>query len=195
MSSPYWNRFSRLLRQRIRSKTLHVKCVSANAYSGSMRLRGLLSVLMLAALLSACATSPPLTMPDGPLPDLRGTWTGTWGGTPVSLLLLEQREAGPVDGVTIGPWHVFGRELPGVAGILTFTSRGEPVSVNVRGQLGDLNGRLALVLEPLTVNGGHIALTRIEPNRLAGTGASAMRWEPQGPVELARQAAGPGTSR
>jgi hypothetical protein len=154
---------------------------------------GRLCVLALAALLHACATSPALTMPDGPLPDLRGTWTGTWGGTLLGLLVLEQHEAGPVDGVTIGPWHVLGRELPGVAGVLTFTSRGEAISVNVRGRLGDLNGRLALVLEPLTVNGGHIALTRIGPNRMAGTGASAMRWEPQGPVELARQT-GPGAT-
>jgi hypothetical protein len=154
----------------------------------------LFSGLALAALVSACATSPGLTMPDGPLPDLRGSWTGTWGGTPVSLMILEQQEAGPVDGVTIGPWHVLGRELPGVAGVLTFTSRGEATSVNVRGRLGDLNGRLALVLEPLTANGGHIALTRLGPNRMSGTGSSAMRWEPQGPVELARQT-GAGATR
>lgn len=182
------------MRQRIRSKTFHVKCrvpmrIVVPMKPGS----GFRSILALAALLGACATTPTLTMPDAPLPDLRGTWTGTWGGTPVSLIVLEQHEAAPVDGVTIGPWHVLGRELPGVAGVLTFRSSGESVSVNVRGRLGDANGRLALVLEPITVNGGHIALTRIEPNRMAGVGSSPMRWEPQGPVELARQALGPGT--
>lgn len=146
-----------------------------------------LAVVALSVLLGACATTPTLTIPAEPLPDLRGTWTGTWGGTPLTLLVLEQHEASPVDGVTIGPWHVLGGELPGVSGVLTFTSRGEAISVNVRGRLGDSNGRLALVLEPLTVNGGQIVLTRIDPNRLAGAGTSPMRWEPQGPVELVRQ--------
>jgi hypothetical protein len=160
-----------------------------------VRLRSSALPLPLVVLLAACATSPVLTMPAGPLPDLRGTWTGTWGGTPLSLMVLEQHEAGPVDGVTIGPWHVLGGELPGVSGVLTFTSHGEAVSVNVRGRLGESAGRLALVLEPLTVGGGYIALTRIEPNRLAGVGTSRMRWEPQGPVELARQPPGAGTVR
>jgi hypothetical protein len=41
------------------------------------------------------------------------------------------------------------------------------------------------------VNGGWISLTRLEENRLAGTGTAQMSWEPQGPVELIRQAPGP----
>jgi len=145
------------------------------------------SLVALTALIAACATSPALTMPAAPLPDLRGTWTGAWGGTPLTLLVLEQHEASPVDGVTIGPWHVLGRELPGVSGVLTYTVRGEPISVHVNGRLGELGGRLALVLEPLTVNGGYIALTRIDRERMTGSGTSRTTWEPQGPVELARQ--------
>ena len=96
-------------------------------------------------------------------------------------------EAGPVDGVFVGPWHVLGRDLPEVSGILTFTVRGESVSVNVRAQLGNSNGRLTLVLEPLTVNGGRITLTRVSEHRLVGTGSTPMTWDPQGPVELIRQ--------
>ena len=125
------------------------------------------------------------------MPDLRGAWAGTWGGTPLTLVILEQRDAEPVDGVTVGPWHVLGRNLPGVAGILSVKIRNEMVSVNVQGRLGTSNGRLTLVLEPATVNGGWISLTRLEENRLAGTGTAQMSWEPQGPVELIRQAPGP----
>ena len=125
------------------------------------------------------------------MPDLRGTWAGTWGGTPLTLVILEQRDAEPVDGVTIGSWQVLGRNLPGVAGILSVKIRNEMVSVNVQGRLGISNGRLTLVLEPATVNGGWISLTRLEENRLAGTGTAQMSWEPQGPVELIRQAPGP----
>ncbi|MGH7303924.1 MAG: hypothetical protein ACRELZ_11570 [Candidatus Rokuibacteriota bacterium] len=148
-------------------------------------------VVGLAALAGACAGPPPLTAPVGLMPDLRGTWTGTWGGTPLTLVVLEQQDAGPVDGVSVGPWQVLGRELPAVAGILSVKMRSEMVSVNVRGRLGTLHGRLTLVLEPATVNGGWITLTRLDENRLAGTGRAQMSWEPQGSVELIRQLPGP----
>ena len=143
------------------------------------------------ALLGACAAPPPLATPVGPMPDLRGTWTGAWGGAPVTLVILEQQDAEPVDGVSVGPWPIFGRSLPGVAGILTVKIRSEMVSVNVQGRLWISNGRLTLVLEPATANGGWISLTRLDENRLAGTGTAQMRWEPQGPVELIRQPQGP----
>lgn len=144
---------------------------------------GLLAIF---ALLVACATDVPLTMPPGPMPDLRGTWKGTWGDTPLTLLIVEQREAAPTGGVLVGPWHLSGQALWGVSGVLTFTARGEAISVNVQGRLGDLNGRLTVVLEPVTVNGGRMTLTRQGEHRLAGEGTSAMWWEPRGRVELLR---------
>ena len=73
----------------------------------------------------------------------------------------------------------------------TVKIRHEMISVNVRGRLGSSSGRLTLVLEPATVNGGWISLTRLEENRLAGIGTAQMSWEPQGPVELIRQPQGP----
>ena len=83
-----------------------------------------------------------------------------------------------------------------MSGVLTFTVRGEAISVNVQGRLGDSNRRFTLVLEPVTVNGGQITLTRLGEHRLAGGGTSQMSWEPQGPVELVRQALqGPGAFR
>jgi len=88
-----------------------------------------LRVIALVTVLSACATTPPLTMPPSLPPDLRGTWPGTWGGTPLTLVVLEQQQATPADGVSLGPWHLLGRELPSVSGVLTFKVRGEPVSV------------------------------------------------------------------
>jgi hypothetical protein len=156
-----------------------------------MKLAGCaLRAVALATMLSACATTPPLTMPPSLLPDLRGTWTGTWGGTPLTLVVLEQQQATSADGVSLGPWQLLGRELPSVSGVLTFTVRGQPVSMNVQGRLGDWNGRLTLVIEPTTVNGGQITLGLADQNRLTGTGTSRVSWEPQGPVELVRQAAG-----
>jgi len=149
-------------------------------------------LLVVAALLGACSTAPPpLATPAGRLPDLRGTWTGTWAGTPVTLVILDQSDAAPVEGVSVGPWQVFGRNLPGVSGILTVKIRSEMVSINVQGRLGTSNGRLALELVPATVNGGWISLTRLGENRMIGTGVGQMSWEPRGPVELIRRPPGP----
>jgi hypothetical protein len=128
-------------------------------------------------------------MPADSVPDLRGTWTGTWGGTPLTLLVFEQEDASPSGGVSLGPWLLLGEQLPGLSGVLTFTVRGEAISVNVRGRLGDSNGRLTLVLEPLTAHGGWITLTTVDERHLAGVGRSRASWEPEGPVELARQGA------
>jgi hypothetical protein len=147
---------------------------------------------MIALLLGACA-GPPRLAPAaaGPMPDLRGTWTGTWGGAPTTLVILEQSDAEPVDGVWLGPWQMVGPDLPGVTGVLTVRIRNETASVNVRGRLGTWNGRLTLVIEPATVNGGWLSLAQPEENRLAGTGTAQMSWEPQGLVELIRQPRGP----
>ena len=146
-------------------------------------------MVALTTMLAACATTPPLTMPPGLLPDLRGTWTGTWGGTPLTLVVLEQQQATPAGGVSLGPWHLLGRELPSVSGVLSFSVRGAPVSVNVQGRLGDWNGRLTLIIEPTTISGGQITLGLAGEHRLTGTGTSRASWEPRGPVELVRQAA------
>ncbi len=153
----------------------------------SPRLNGVLAV-GLALLFGGCVSTPSLTRPVSQVPDLRGTWTGTWGGTPLTLVVVTQEEA-PTSGVYVGPWLLFGQQLPGVSGVLTFTVGNEAISVNVLGRLGDSNGRLTLVLDPLTVNGEQITLTHVDEHRLAGVGTSRLTWEPQGPVELARQAA------
>jgi hypothetical protein len=129
------------------------------------------------------------------MPDLRGTWKGTWSGTPVTLVVLDQSDAVPADcGVSVGPWQVFGQSLPGLSGILSVKLRNEMVSVNVRGRFGNWNGHLTLVLEPATVNGGFLSLVRLAGDRLTGTGTGQMSWEPQGPVELIRQPQGPAAS-
>ena len=146
-------------------------------------------------LFGGCTSTPSLTAPARSVPDLRGAWTGTWGGTPLTLFVLEQEDTS-TSGVYVGPWPLFGHLLPAVSGVLTFTVRGEAVSVNVRGRLGDANGRLTLVLEPLTVNGEQITLSRVDEHRLVGVGTSRVTWEPEGPVELVRQAAdGPAGAR
>ena len=144
---------------------------------------------MLALLLTACARGPVLTQPSAEVPDLRGTWRGTWGGAPITLLVLEQAGTTRQGGISVGPWALTGAGLPALAGVLTFPSNGAPVSVNVKGRFGDWNGGLTLVIDALTQNGEQLVLTRLAEDRLTGTGTSRLRWEPQGPVELVKKPA------
>ena len=146
------------------------------------------AVIVLALLLGACAGGPVLTQPSAQVPDLRGTWRGTWGGAPITLLVLEQGGTTRQGGITVGPWPLTGAGLPSLAGVLTFDSNGAPVSVNVKGRFGDLNGGLALVIDALTGHDQRLVLTRVSPERLGGTGTSRRPWDPEGPVELARTA-------
>jgi hypothetical protein len=147
---------------------------------------------IVALALAGCGVNPPRVVPvpeAAGVIDLRGTWTGTWGGTPLTLVLLEQEELGAYTGVYLGSLQVLGERTPSVSGVLTSTIRGEPVSVNARGWLGTLNGRLALVVAASSppVGTQYLTLTRIEPSRLAGSGESEFPWGPRGLVELTRR--------
>jgi len=143
-------------------------------------------VVLFALALAACATGPVLSQPTATIPDLRGTWRGTWGGTPATLLVLEQGGTARQGGISIGPWPLTGAGLPSLAGVLTFVSNGAPVSVNVQGRFGDWNGGLTVVVDALTRDGQQLVITRIAADRLAGTGTSRLDWDPRGPVNLER---------
>ena len=89
----------------------------------SMRQLARRTAILLVSVLSGCA----YTVDQAPPPaatavsDLRGTWAGTWGGAPVQLVVVEQRELGDYAGVYLGPVQVLGRRRPGVSGVLTST--------------------------------------------------------------------------
>lgn len=151
--------------------------------------RVVLVVVVLA--LAGCETVPPAPPPlpaGAAVPDLRGTWTGTWGGAPLTLIVTDQDEVGVDSGLSIGTWQVLGRRGPGLSGVLTFTVRGERVSVPVVGWLGSDAGRLALLLEARgTAGDQYLRLAQVGPERLHGTGESTYPWGPRGAASLVRQ--------
>jgi hypothetical protein len=144
--------------------------------------------LALVLLLGACA--PQLTPPMSEVPDLRGMWHGTWGGSPLALLVIEQEGTVTPGGILVGPYSLFGQRLPALSGVLTFNTRGVPVTVNVRGHFGDVGGRLTLVVDGLSPNNQQLVLKHTEADRLKGTGTSRPSWEPQGEVDLVRVTTG-----
>ena len=154
------------------------------------------AAILLVLALSGCAqtvdTAPP--PPATAVPDLRGTWAGTWGGAPVQLVVVEQREFGDYAGVYFGPVQVLGRRRPGVSGVLTSTIAGAPVSANAEGWLGYSNGALTLLLRAETPSGAQqLTLNRTADDRWSGRGESDFSWGPQGPIEIVRRGAPAGS--
>ena len=143
--------------------------------------------------LAACATVPPPPPPPaGPVPDLRGTWTGTWGGSPLTLVVTEQTDFGADAGLYVGPWPVLGPRGPGIGGVLTSTVRGDAVSVPVVGRLGSEAGRLVVVLAARGRAGDqHLRLAHVDQDQMQGMGESSYPWGPRGVVTLTRRAGPP----
>ena len=149
-------------------------------------------LIALALLIAGCATGPELTPPELALPDLRGTWTGTWGGTPLRVIVLEQKE-GPGDAsLMIGPWQVLGEQYPLVRGVMTCTVRGEPISTATAGLVGQSGRRLIVAFRARSSAGDlRLTLRLVDADRLEGTGESQFGWGPQGAVQLAREPQSP----
>ncbi len=147
-------------------------------------------LLALTLLVAGCAgvPAPPAPAPSGAaLPDVLGTWTGTWGGTPLTLVITEQKELGAYSGLYFGPVQLLGQRAPGLTGVMTSTIAGQPVSASLQGWLGATGQRVSLVLYARTVHGiQQLALTGVEAGRLTGRGDSDFQWGPHGEVELRR---------
>lgn len=153
-------------------------------------MRWLITVLA-AVSLGGCASGTPLPAPPSePVPDIVGTWRGTWGGEPAALLVTEQAAEAGYGGVYLGSWPVLGPRRPGLAAVLTSTIRGAAVSSRAEGWLGnDASGRLVLLIQAETPDGGQrLTLARVGEDQLQGSGESTFRWGPRGPARLTRQA-------
>ena len=149
-----------------------------------------LALAAAALVLAGCAVmEPPLPPPPtGPVPNLIGTWRGTWASEPLTLLVVpESAEAGP-GGVYLGSYELFGTRRPGITGVLTSTIRGAAVSSRAEGWLAsDASGRLVLLVRSETPDGvERLTLVRVDEDRLQGSGDSSFRWGPRGPAELTR---------
>jgi len=97
-------------------------------------------------LTAGCVVTPPVGPPAVSPPDLRGTWIGTWGGTPLSFVVIDQQISTGDSGVVIGSWQLLGQYYPTVNGVMTTTIGGEAISTNMTGQIAQWGQGFALVL-------------------------------------------------
>lgn len=147
-------------------------------------------LIVVALLLGGCASSAPPPPPAATVPDLRGTWTGTWGGTPLTMVVTGQQAGQGQSGLVIGPWQVLGEVHPTLGGVLTSSIRGEAVSTHMNALVSDAGGgRIVLTVRARSAAGDQrMTLRWIAPDRLEGSGDSQYAWGPQGPVQLIRGA-------
>lgn len=125
-----------------------------------------------------------------PPPDLRGAWSGTWGGTPLTLIVTSQADVGAYSGMYMGTYQVLGQRVPGLSGVLTSMIGGQPLSTSATGWLGFGGPAVTVLLEARTPHGTQrLGLTRTDSDRLVGQGASDFPWGPRGAVELSRRPA------
>jgi hypothetical protein len=149
-----------------------------------------LVAMLAAAMMGGCVGGTPLPAPPtGPVPDLLGTWRGTWGGEPLALLITEQVADAGYSGIFVSGDHLMGPRRPGLSGVLTSTIRGAAVSSRAEGWLGnDASGRLVLLVQTETPDGlQRLTLARVGEDQLQGTGESSFRWGPKGLARLTRQ--------
>jgi hypothetical protein len=149
----------------------------------------LLLTTLVALLTAGCVVVPP---PIGPPavapPDLRGTWVGTWGGTPLRFVVLDQQIGTGDSGVVIGSWQLLGQYYPTVNGVMTSTIAGEAVSTNMTGQIAQWGDGFSLVLRGRSAAGDQeMRVQLVEEDRMAGVGQSQYVWGPQGLVQAVRQ--------
>ena len=149
-------------------------------------------LVMLAVFAASCATVSTLPPPPPPgtaasIPDMRGTWRGTWGGAPAALLITDEQTAAGYSGIYVGNYQVLGHERPGMAGILTSQIDNAQTSVRASGWFGGVANQLTLVILADSPSGQQRITVRPEgPDRLVGMGDSNFRGGPSGPIELQR---------
>ena len=142
-------------------------------------------------LLAGCATSPPIGPPAPVVPDLRGTWRGTWGGTPLTLVVTEQKTGHGESGLVLGPWQVLGEVYPTAVGVLTSTINGEMISTRMEGLLSGSAGGIVLRVQARSSAGEQwLSLRLVDADRLEGMGESQAPWGPRGPAQLVRRGGG-----
>ena len=137
---------------------------------------------------AGCVVTPPVGPPAVSPPDLRGTWIGTWGGTPLRFVVIDQQIGTGDSGVVIGSWQLLGQYYPTVNGVMTTTIGGEAISTNMTGQIAQWGEGFALVLRGRSSAGDQEMRVRlVEADRVVGEGQSQYAWGPQGAVQAVRR--------
>jgi hypothetical protein len=151
----------------------------------ALTVRGLL--LALACLSAACSTFQPVPTPP---PDLLGTYVGTWGGVPTTLVIKNYGEAAPDSGLFLGSLSVGGPSQMQISGIVIHPSPQGPLQSTFSARVGYMDGQLILALSLPTMdpleNFAELSLA-VQGDTLVGKAERDYPQGPKGPIKLVRQ--------
>jgi hypothetical protein len=129
-----------------------------------------------------------------PTPDLLGTYVGTWGAQPTTLVIQNYGAAQPQAGLFLGSMSVGGMPEMVVSGIISHPGPQGPLESTFTARVGYVEGKLILSLNlpttnpmspfeelPLAVEGEGQAQT------LVGKAEHDYPEGPRGPIRLVRQ--------
>jgi hypothetical protein len=145
------------------------------------------AALALVCLLSGCTQFQPMAAPD---PKLAGTYVGTWGGSPTTLVIQGFGNAPPESGVFLGSVSIGGSSAMQVSGIITHPSAQGPVENTFTARVGYMAGQLILVMNLPTMdpmeNFAELSLA-VDGDALVGKAERDYPQGPKGPIRLVRQ--------
>jgi hypothetical protein len=148
--------------------------------------RTLLLTLILA--LAACARQ--FTPVPPPSPNLLGTYVGTWGGAPTTLVIQSYGAAAPQSGLFLGSLSVGGLPQEVVSGTISHPSPDGPRASTFTARVGYVEGQLILWLSLPTTNAmepfENLSLA-VQGDVLTGEAKQDYPEGPKGPIRLVRQ--------
>ena len=149
-------------------------------------------LLALIGLVAACARQFEPVPP--PAPNLIGTYVGTWGGEPTTLVIQSSGAAPPESGLFLGSMSVGGMPQMMVSGTITHPSPQGPLQSTFTARVGYVEGRLILSLSLPTLyamEGYQELPLAVDGDALVGKAEHDYAEGPKGPIRLVRQPAAP----
>ena len=149
-------------------------------------------LLALICLVAACARQFEPVPP--PTPNLLGTYVGTWGGVPTTLVIQSYGAAQPEGGLFLGSLSVGGTPQMVVSGTISHPSPQGPLASTFTARVGYVEGRLILSLSLPTIdsmNPFEELPLAVDGDALVGKAEHDYPEGPKGPIRLVRQPPAP----
>lgn len=153
-----------------------------------------LRVLLLALLCLVAACARQFEPVPPPTPNLLGTYVGTWGDQPTTLVIQSYGAAQADSGLFLGSLSVGGSPQMVVSGTISHPSPQGPLASTFTARVGYVEGKLILWLNLPTINPmspfEQLPLA-VEGEALVGMAEHEYPEGPKGPIRLVRQPAAP----
>lgn len=147
-------------------------------------------VLVLALGLASAACADRFTPVAAPDPNLMGTYVGTWGGVPTTLVIQSSGTAPPQGGLFLGSLAVGGLPQQSVSGTISHPGPDGPLASTFTARVGYIGSKLILVLSLPTTNDMEVfeeLSLAVEGDALVGKAGRDYPQGPRGPIRLVRQ--------